>query len=137
MQTGTTIVSVMGFAPLTSLAMCVKRLCDICDARATAFLTSRPGILPDLIRLLITIHCYLNCLGLRRFEDYLVELSMWVDAEVEGWRKPQVVIKLLENGLSKISEKGLGEFKLLENIIRIASELVSRETLVEILISVE
>ncbi|MCC6055862.1 MAG: hypothetical protein LM583_04230 [Desulfurococcaceae archaeon] len=60
---------------------------------------------------------------------------MWVDAEVEDWRKPQVVIKLLENGLSKISEKGLGEFKLLENIIRIASELVLRETLVEILIS--
>jgi hypothetical protein len=60
---------------------------------------------------------------------------MWVDAEVEDWRKPQVVIKLLENGLSKISEKVLGEFKLLENIIRIASELVLRETLVEILIS--
>jgi len=43
---------------------------------------------------------------------------MWVDAEVEDWRKPQAVIKLLENGLSKISEKELGEFKLLENITR-------------------
>jgi hypothetical protein len=67
----------------------------------------------------------------------MIELSMWVDAEIEGWGKPQIVVKLLENGLRKISEKGLDGFKLLENMLRIASELVPRETLTEILISVE
>jgi len=67
----------------------------------------------------------------------MIELSMWVDAEIEGWGKPQIVVKLLENGLRKISEKGLDEFKLLENMLKTASELVPRETLTEILISVE
>jgi len=136
-QTSATLASITGFTPLTSLAMCVKRLCDIYDAETMAFLTYRPGILINFIRLLITIHGYLNGLGLRRFEDYLVKFSIWVDTEIENWRKPQIVIKLLENGLSKISEKGLDELRLLENIIRIASELASRETLAEILILVE
>ena len=62
-------------------------------------------------QLLSTIHSYLGGLGLRRLEDYIIELSMWVDAEIEGWGKPQIVVKLLENGLRKISEKEL-EFSL-------------------------
>jgi hypothetical protein len=56
--------------------MCVKRLCDIYDVKAMAFLTYRPGILINFIRLLITIHGYLASLGLRRFEDYLVKFSI-------------------------------------------------------------
>jgi hypothetical protein len=67
----------------------------------------------------------------------MIELSIWVDAEIEGWGKSQIVVKLLENVLRKISEKGLDEFKLLENMLRIASELVPRKTLAEILVSVE
>jgi hypothetical protein len=104
---------------------------------ALAFLVSRPRILTDSAKLLIAVHSYLGGLGLRRLEDYMIELSMWVDAEIEGWSKPQIVVKLLENGLRKISEKGLDEFKLLENMLKTASELVPRETLAEILISVE
>jgi hypothetical protein len=67
----------------------------------------------------------------------MIELSIWADAEIEGWSKPQIIVKLLESGLRKISEKRLDEFKLLENMLKIASEIVSREILTEILISVE
>jgi hypothetical protein len=115
----------------------IKGLCDICDVSALAFLISRPRILTDSAKLLIAVHSYLGGLGLRRLEDYMIELSVWVDAEIEGWSKPQIVVKLLENGLRKISEKELDEFKLLENMLKTASELVPRETLTEILISVE
>jgi hypothetical protein len=97
----------------------------------------RPRVFADTDNLMSAIHSYLDGLGLRRLEDYVIELSMWVDAEIEGWSKHQIVVKLLENGLRKISEKGLDEFKLLENMLRIASELVPRETLAGILVSVE
>jgi|GEM_PF-5600385 len=115
----------------------IKRLCDICDVPALAFLISRPGILTDFAKLLSALHSYLGGLRLRRLEDYMIELSIWADAEIEGWSKPQIVVKLLESGLRKISEKRLDEFKLLENMLRIASEIVPREILTEILISVE
>jgi len=115
----------------------VKRLCDICDVSALAFLVSRPRILTDSAKLLSAVHSYLGGLGLRRLEDYMIELSIWADAEIEGWSKPQIIVKLLESGLRKISEKKLDEFKLLENMLRIASEIVPREILTEILISVE
>jgi hypothetical protein len=115
----------------------IRGLCDICDVTALAFLASKPKILTDSLKLLSTVHSYLGGLGLRRLEDYALELSMWADVEIEGWYKPQIVVKLFENGVRRISEKGLDEFKLLENILRIASELIPRETLTEILISVE
>jgi hypothetical protein len=115
----------------------IKGLCDICDAAALALLVSRPRILIDSARLLWAIHSYLAGLGLRRLEDYAVELSVWVDAEVEGWCKPQVVVRLLEGGVRKVGERGLDEFKLLEGILRTASEIVPRDTLAEVLISVE
>ena len=111
-------------------------LCDICDAAALAFLASRPRILIDSVKLLGAVHSYLGGLGLRRLEDYAVELSTWVDAEIE-WCKPQVVVKLLESGIRKVGEEGLDEFKLLDNMLRAVSELVPRKTLTEILISVE
>jgi len=136
-HTSTDTASVTGFTPLVSLVMCVKMLRDVCDAEVLSFLISRPETLIDFIRLTITVHSYLNGLGLRRLEDYVIELSMWVDVEVEDWRKAQIVVKLRDSGISKINEKGLEEFKLLENILRIASELVSQEILAEILISVE
>jgi hypothetical protein len=115
----------------------IRGLCDICDVTALAFLVSKPKILTDSLKLLSAVHSYLGGLGLRRLEDYAVELSMWADAEIEEWYKPQIVVKLLENGVRRISEKGLDEFKLLENILRVTSELIPRETLTEILISVE
>jgi hypothetical protein len=86
---------------------------------------------------MIAIHSYLDGLGLRRLEDYVIELSMWVDAEIEGWSKHQIVVKLLENGLRKIGEEGLDEFELLENMLKMASGLVPRVVLAEVLISVE
>jgi len=122
---------------VTYIITYVKGLCDICDVSALAFLVSRPKILTDSAKLLSAVHSYLGGLGLRRLEDYMIELSIWADAEIEGWSKPQIVVKLLESGLRKISEKKLDEFKLLENMLRIASEIVSREILTEILISVE
>ena len=76
-------------------------------------------VFDDIVKLMIAIYSYLDGLGLRRLEDYVIELSMWVDAEIEGWSKPQIVVKLLEN------------------MLKTASELVPRETLTEILISVE
>jgi hypothetical protein len=123
--------------PLITYIAYIRGLCDICDAAALALLVSRPRILIDSAKLLVAIHSYLAGLGLRRLEDYAVELSVWVDAEVEGWRKPQVVVRLLESGVGKVGERGLDEFGLLEGILRTASEIVPRETLSEVLISVE
>jgi hypothetical protein len=123
--------------PLITYVEYIRGLCDICDAAALALLVSRPRILVDSARLLWAIHSYLAGLGLRRLEDYAVELSVWVDAEVEGWCKPQVVVRLLEGGVRKVGERGLDEFKLLEGILRTASEIVPRDTLAEVLISVE
>jgi hypothetical protein len=98
----------------------------------------RPSmVFDDIIKLMIAIHSYLDGLGLRRLEDYVIELSMWVDAEIEGWSKHQIVVKLLENGLRKIGEGGLDEFELLENMLKMASGLVPRVVLAEVLISVE
>jgi hypothetical protein len=98
----------------------------------------RPSmVFDDIIKLMIAIHSYLDGLGLRRLEDYVIELSMWVDAEIEGWSKHQIVVKLLENGLRKIGEEGLDEFELLENMLKMASGLVPRVVLAEVLISVE
>jgi hypothetical protein len=98
----------------------------------------RPSmVFDDIVLLMIAIHSYLDGLWLRRLEDYVIELSMWVDAEIEGWSKHQIVVKLLENRLRKIGEKGLDEFELLENMLKMASGLVPRVALAKVLISVE
>ena len=76
-------------------------------------------------------------LELKRQEDYTIELSEWVDEEIEDWRKPQIVVKLYESGLRKINDKRLDEFKLLENILKNISDHVSQEVLRNIFISTE
>jgi len=123
--------------PLITYVAYIRGLCDICDAVALALLASRPRLLVDSARLLWAVHSYLAGLGLRRLEDYAVELSVWVDAEVEGWRRPQVVVRLLGGAARRVAERGLDEFGLLEGILRTASEVVPRETLAEVLVSVE
>jgi hypothetical protein len=137
LQLITATISFIFITIYTTYIEYIRGLCDICDVTAQAFLASKPKILTDSLKLLSTVHSYLGGLGLRRLEDYALELSMWADVEIEGWYKPQIVVKLFENGVRRISEKGLDEFKLLENILRTASELIPRETLTEILISVE
>ncbi len=72
---------------ITYIKEYIKVLCDIYDVSALAFLVSRPRILTDSAKLLIAVHSYLGGLGLRRLKDYVIELSMWVDAEIEGWSK--------------------------------------------------
>jgi hypothetical protein len=64
-------------------------------------------------------------------------LSEWIDEEIDSWSKPQIVVKLHDSGLRKISEKGLDEFMLLDNIVKKVSRHVSQEVLKKILISVE
>jgi hypothetical protein len=91
----------------------------------------------DVNKFLNIVHNYLRGLELRRQEDYIVDLSEWIDEEVEGWRMPQIIIKLYESGLKKISDKRLDEFKLLENILKNISDHVSQEVLRDILISIE
>lgn len=87
--------------------------------------------------LLTEVHHYLSGLGLQRLEDYVIELSTWVDIEFDDWRKPQIIVKLLNSGLRKLNEKGLDGFKLLNNILDLALKTTSREVLAEILIMVE
>jgi hypothetical protein len=93
--------------------------------------------LNDVNKLLNIVHDYLEGLELRRQEDYTIELSEWIDEEVESWRMSQIIIKLYESGLKKISDKRLDEFKLLENILKNISDHVSQEVLRDILISIE
>ena len=76
-------------------------------------------------------------LELKRQEDYTIELSEWVDEEIEDWRMPQIVVKLYESGLRKINDKRLDEFKLLENILKNISDHVSQDFLRNIFISIE
>jgi hypothetical protein len=93
--------------------------------------------LNDVNKLLNIVHDYLEDLGLRRQEDYIVDLSEWIDEEIESWRMPQIIIKLHESGLKKISDKRLDEFKLLEIILKNISDQASQEVLRNILISIE
>jgi len=67
----------------------------------------------------------------------MIELSEWIDEEIESWRMPQIVVKLHESGFKKINDKKLDEFKLLDNIIKNISDHVSQEVLRSILISIE
>jgi len=91
----------------------------------------------DVNKLLNIIHDYLEGLELRRQEDYIVELSEWIDEEIESWRMPQIVVKLYESGFKKINDKKLDEFMLLDNIIKNISDHVSQKVLRSILISIE
>jgi hypothetical protein len=65
----------------------ITDLCDVCDEEVLTSLASKPEVLAVVKGLLVEIHNYLSSLGLRRGEDYRVELGEWVDAEFEDWRK--------------------------------------------------
>jgi len=93
--------------------------------------------LEDVTKFLSIVQNYLEDLGLKKEKDFMMELSEWVDEEIEDWRKPQIVVKLYESGLRKINDKRLDEFKLLENILKNISDHVSQNFLRNILISIE
>jgi hypothetical protein len=115
----------------------IRGLCDIYDEETLTSLTSKLEVLTGVRGLLTEVHHYLSGLGLQRLEDYVIELSTWVDIEFDDWRKPQIIVKLLNSGLRKLNEKGLDGFKLLNNILDLALKTTSREVLAEILIMVE
>jgi hypothetical protein len=67
--------------------------------------------------------------GLRMNKHFLIEISRWVDCEVEGWSYLQIKIKLLERGIDK--------FMLLKSLISMANQILPEQTRREIVMLVE
>jgi hypothetical protein len=99
------------------------------DLEIVGDLLLQPTILCDILRLLERIHEFMRIVGLRMKEHFLIELSRWVDYEVEGWNYLQIKIKLLERGIDK--------FALLKSLISMANQILPEQTRREIVILVE
>jgi hypothetical protein len=99
------------------------------DLEIVSDLLLQPTILCGILRLLERIHEFMRMVGLRMKEHFLIELSRWVDYEVEGWNYLQIKIKLLERGIDK--------FALLKSLISMANQILSEQTRREIVILVE
>jgi hypothetical protein len=99
------------------------------DLEIVSDLLFQPTILCDILRLLEKIHEFMRIAGLRMNEHFLIELSRWIDCEVDGWSYLQIKIKLLERGIDK--------FLLLKSLISMATQILPEQTRREIVILVE
>jgi hypothetical protein len=99
------------------------------DLEIVSDLLLQPTIFCDILRLLEKIHEFMRIVGLRMNEHFLIEISRWVDYEVDGWCYPQIKIKLLERGIDK--------FVLLKSLISMANQILPEQTRREIVILVE
>ena len=99
------------------------------DLEIVSYLLYQPAILCGILRFLERIHEFMRIVGLRMNEHFLIEISRWIDCEVDGWSYLQIKIKLLERGIDK--------FVLLKSLISMATQILPEQTRREIVILVE
>ena len=114
--------------------MTVKIQIDPSDVEALKNINNR---LSHILTFLERIHEFMGTVGLRMYEHFQIEISRWIDEEVEGWNYLQIKVTLLGSGMSEISERGVDKFVLLKSLISMATQILPQELRQEVVVLVE
>jgi hypothetical protein len=106
----------------------LSRLAVRLDHETIIDLLSRSIVFP-ILTLLERIRESMEEIGLRIGEHFQVEISRWVDEEVEGWNYLQIKVTLLGSVIDR--------FVLLKSLISMATQILPQQVRQEVVISVE
>ena len=115
----------------------LSRLVSKLDLETINNLASRPTVFSYIWTFLERVHEFMGGIGLRMNEHFQIEVSRWIDEEVEGWNYLQIKVTLLGSGMSEISKIGIDKFMLLKSLISMATQILPQQLRQEIVVLVE
>ena len=115
----------------------LSRLVSKLDFETINNLVFQPTVFSDILTFLDRMHEFMKTVGLRMYEHFQIEISRWIDEEVEGWNYLQIKVTLLGSGISEISGRGVDKFVLLKSLISMATQILPQELRQEVVVLVE
>jgi len=115
----------------------LSKLVSKIDFETINNLLSQPTVFPDILTFLEEVHEFMGRIGLYMYEHFQVEISRWIDDEVEGWNYLQIKVILLGGGMSEISRRGIDKFMLLKSLVSIATQILPQQLRREVVVLVE
>jgi hypothetical protein len=114
-----------------------SRLVSKLDFETISNLLFQPTVFWDVLTFLERTHEFMKRIELRMDEHFQIEISRWIDDEVEGWNYLQIKVILLGKGMNEMSKKGIDKFVLLKSLISMATQILPQQTRQEVTVLVE
>jgi hypothetical protein len=115
----------------------LSKLVSKIDFETINNLLFQPTVFLDILTFLEGVHEFMGRIGLYMYEHFQIEISRWIDDEVEGWNYLQIKVILLGGGMSEISRRGIDKFMLLKSLVSIATQILPQQLRREVVVLVE